>query len=59
MQHMIGIIDLLLGVGCGIIATIMIVHNVDNLPFFNVLAFGLAICGVALSSVGLYLVSRN
>jgi len=53
-----GIIDLLLGVMCGILATLMIISNPTGGVFLNVMAFVIALSGVGLSGVGLYLVSK-
>jgi hypothetical protein len=58
MYQMIGAIDLLLGVMCGILATLMIVSNPSGGVFLNAMAFVVALSGVGLSSVGLYLVSK-
>jgi hypothetical protein len=58
MYQMIGAIDLLLGVMCGILATLMIISNPSGSVFLNAMAFVVALSGVGLSSVGLYLVSK-
>jgi len=58
MYHVMGIIDLLLGVMCGILATLMIISNPTGGVFLNVMAFVIALSGVGLSGVGLYLVSK-
>jgi len=49
---------MLSGVACGIIATVMIIHNVNNDIVYHMLAAWLTISGIALSCVGLYLVSK-
>ena len=58
MQHVIGICQLLLGVMCGFIATLMVIHNVNGEIVFSVMSAMLAVSGVALSFVGLYLVNK-
>lgn len=59
MYQMIGAIDLLLGVMCGVLATLMIISNPSGGVFLNAMAFVVALSGVGLSSVGLYLVSKQ
>jgi len=58
MQQFIGIWQMLSGVACGIIATVMIIHNVNGDIVYHMLAAWLTISGIALSCVGLYLVSK-
>ena len=49
---------MLSGVACCIIATVTVVHNVNADIVYNMLAAWLTISGIALSCVGLYLVSK-
>jgi len=58
MQHMIGIWQMLSGVACCIIATVIVIHNVNADIVYSMLAAWLTISGIALASVGLYLVSK-
>jgi len=58
MQHVMGICQLLMGVMCGFLATVMVIHNVSNDAVYNVIAAMLAMSGIALSFVGLYLVNK-
>ena len=59
MQHGLGIVQIMLGISCAIIATLIVVHDVPDMFYWNMLAMMLAISGMVLAAIGLYLVSTK